>query len=92
VAVVTTVVADDGTLVLLVSEGIADGARGTVLGSLTWFIAEFTEDRKGPAGDHRGQGVLGTISDCRGSKSSLKVSGCDAEGFCDLFKAAAVVA
>jgi hypothetical protein len=33
-ALVATVVADHGTLVLLVSEGVADGARGTVLGAM----------------------------------------------------------
>jgi hypothetical protein len=57
----------------------------TVVGSMTGFHAEFT-------GDRRGLGVLGTVSDWRGSKSSLKVSSCDDEGVSDLVEAATVIA
>ncbi len=34
-AIVTTVVADCGALVLLVPESVADGARGAVLGAMS---------------------------------------------------------
>ena len=38
---ISAVVADHGTLVLLVSEGVADGARGTVLGAMPAAAAKF---------------------------------------------------
>jgi hypothetical protein len=39
-AVVATVVTDSRTLVLLVPEGVANGTRGTVLGTMSTATAE----------------------------------------------------
>jgi hypothetical protein len=52
VTVVTAVITDCGTLVLLVPEGIADRARGTVLGTMSaaateialWFFITATRE------------------------------------------------